>query len=173
MKRNTLGLIAATLLACLLNACNPNTVDVPVELKNVEMVLEAPVFAGSNTLQAETALALDQAFEQAGADKNQITEAVLTSATLRQKNGAAFDNYESVLLQLFNEKTPMTELAQLTTIPAGTAELSLAVSKEKNATEFFKQDKIGIVVDANLKADDTTALALICDLKFTLKAKAK
>lgn len=173
MKNFSPKAIAFLFVVLILNGCNPKTVEVTVELNDLELALEEPVFAGSNTLQLEVPLALKQAIEEKGGDRNQITEAVLTSAALRQKDESNFDNFESVLLQLFNENTPMTEVAQLTTIPAGSTKLELEVSKEKKATDFFKQDKIGIVIDANLKADDTTGRTLICDLKFTAKAKAK
>lgn len=173
MKTTRLYIAAVLFSALILSACNTKTVDVTVPLKNAELVLEAPAFAGSNTLQTELALDVDQNFADAGADKNNITEAALTTATIKHKDGSTFDNYESVLLLLFNEKTSMTEVAQLTTIPEGATELVLNVSNEKSATEFFKQPKIGIVIDANLKADDTTGRTINCDLTFVVKAKSK
>ncbi len=137
-------------------------------LKDVEFTAEGPLFEGPNTMQYELANAINDTLKKAGFTKDQLEKVQLKSASFSTTDSVGFSAFNSITLQLAAQNTPMTNAGVINPIPAGAKNAELTVSKEAELTDFFIQDKIFLVTDANLSKDQDASAQFKANIVFEL-----
>lgn len=149
--------------------CNSEKNNKTIVLKNIEFVLEGPLYSGSNPAQYKYEVDLKSIL---GADYKQgatINSAALTSAQIQSADSNAnFNKINSFVLSLAsdNKDVKMQELALLNPILANSKVADLKPSAEANAKGFLKEKHFYIVLDADLKEDIEDTLKFIANLTF-------
>jgi hypothetical protein len=160
-------LIQAIVLSVILASCSADQT-ITYTLKDVAFTAEGPLFEGPNTMQYELSNAIGDSLKKAGFTKDQLEKVQLKSASFSTDDSIGFGAFNSIALQLAAQNTPMTNAAVINPIPAGAKNVELTVSKEAELTDFFSQEKIFLVTDANLSKDQESSAQFKANIVFEL-----
>lgn len=138
-------------------------------MTGVELSAEGPLFEGSNTVQGNAVINLNDLANGIGAEN--LKEVKLTSITLYSNDSIPFDGMKSVTLSITANDAGMQQGAVLNPIVVDGNKIQLNVAQDADFTELFKQKEIIIVADADLNADRESNLTLSADLEFKVEYK--
>lgn len=167
MKKEFRFLLLMAVSIFTLTNCNQQK-QVSYELNNITLVLEPPVFSGSNTFQTEIPVDVNRVLKQYNITSEKIKNVNISSIDINSISPANFNNYENLLIQFFGEKTDMADVASLSPISKDVSAVKPIVIQDKDVKDFLKASKLGIVLDANFLQDDTVKYELQANIKFNI-----
>lgn len=148
--------VFALALVGLLYACSGGSGDVhTVQLKNAEIVLEGPLFAGPN--QGQYAFSIDLASELGDQFQEgmQINTASLKSAEVIVADSLGLNHLNSLVLSLAsdNPEVSMLEVAFKNPLPKESSSVALDLAPEAELDELLRDGTVYLVLDADLAED--------------------
>ena len=164
MKKFRLFFLLLSVLV--LSACKNKIETKTYTLENVEFVAEGPLFEGANSAQYEVVVDAAKLYAY-GQTVDNIKEAKLISCELVASDSSDFGNVSGFVLQLTAENADMTEFALLNQVNGG-KNVQLKAS-EKDAGNFFKQNKFILLMDTYLKQDQEENLKFKANIVFEVK----
>lgn len=165
MKKLAISFLSITLI---LASCTKKT-EFSHEIKNVKLTYEGAT-PGPNSIQGEMKLDLDSVFKANSADRQKIKNITVEEFNFSIEDGKTFDNFESFSVNFYSDKNNMTQVASLSPVPAGNKQIKVTVTDQVNLSNYFSEPSIFLIIDANLKASDSTAINLSADLKVKFSA---
>jgi hypothetical protein len=171
-KSSFLAATAGLLLA--FSACSTKTQDTTFDLADVQFKTDTPVTVGSNTMQAEVPLKLEEWASKNGVTSADIEKVTVVGATATSVDSTNVANIESILLQIAGGESGLMEVAVANPIEQGKAEIALKTAKETDVTAAFKSGKpLTVLLDANATADDAKFATFKTSIKFNIAVKSK
>jgi hypothetical protein len=166
------SLFAALIMSAFLIACGSGKVnEFTHDIKNIKIKVDAPVFAGPNTIQAELKLDLDSVFKANKADRTKIKHITIEEFKFNMEDGRNFDNFESFTVNFFSDANDMTKLGIINPIEKGKTSISASVTEKANLSKYFSEPTIYLVIDANITNNDSIPYNMNADLKVKFSAK--
>ncbi len=169
MKISTLLSISFFLIAIVLSSCGGSGKKATYKIEKASFNLEAPLFSGANSTQAEHKLDLSAIKKELGTDASEVKSAKLIKAVIYFQDSASTDLANSIVLSLAGDKVDMAQVAVANPLEAGKKEVILKGSSEAEIAEFFNQAMMYIVLDVDLKNDKESSLKLSANLEFELE----
>ncbi|WMJ74134.1 hypothetical protein RCC89_13305 [Cytophagaceae bacterium ABcell3] len=160
-----LGFIVLALFSC--GSGEKQTLE--YHLSDISLVLEGPMFPGSNESQAEIVFSPEEVLESAGVSRDNIKNIRVKEVTLRTNNEETFDLFESIVVQMVGGGSSLTSVAVQSPVPASSASLTPGVSEKAELAKFKSADKVFLVIDANINEDYEDDFELKADLVFLLE----
>ena len=139
------------------------------KIEKANFTIEAPLFGGANSTQAEHTLDLSAIKKELGLDDGEVKSAKLTKATIYFQDSASTDMANSIVMSLAGDNVNMAQLAVANPLEAGKKEVVLTGSSEAEIAAFFNQTMMYIVLDVDLKNDSESTLILTADLEFEIE----
>lgn len=155
-----------TLISC------SKTEKITLAIQDHEMVLEAPLFEGVNTVTSILSDQINQKLNDLGIDPNRIKNARLTKAivTLPEPEGQ-FSITEMVFSVAGNEMD-MQRLAVKNPINSGETVISMDVAEgQKRLEQFFRDSGSTVVIDLNISNDLEEDISVKLSMEFDLEVK--
>jgi len=169
MKISRIVTYAAFVLLICLAACGGSGKKASYKVEKVNFKMEAPLFGGANSAQAELKIDLSAIRKELGLSDGEVNSAKLVKAVVYFQDSATTDIANSLVLSLAGDKVNMAQIAVANPLESAKKEVVLKGSSEAEITEFFNQAMIYIILDVDLKADSETPLTLLADLEFELE----
>lgn len=141
------------LSACLFTACMESQT-LTFKTQPVNLVASGPLLEGANTAQGEFMPQIAAYLQQQGLDAKNLQQAVLKQVSIVLPDSLNSDLLSELTFQMAADQVDMQKVAVLNPVPAAQTQLSLNVAQEqKKIADLLQQDKVLLVVDANLKKD--------------------
>jgi hypothetical protein len=157
--------------ACLLSACSESQTLI-YKTQAIKLSATGPLFEGANTAQGEFSPQLEAYLQQQGLDNQALLQAELQKVSIVLPDSLNSDLLSEITFQLAADQVDMQKVAVLNPVPAAQTQLSLKVAEEqKKITDLLRQDKVLLVVDANLKKDLNADWHGQATLEFLLTVK--
>lgn len=154
-------------------ACGPGEqIQVPFDSGEISFTIDTPMIAGPNTVQQEITLNLDEAFKNAGANREKITTVQFEPMVFTADSGKTFDLFESFTVQFFSDANDMSSVMSMSP-EKGKNAIEGNPASENNLSVYFKESGMFLVVDANLTTGDTLPFTFTTRLKGNLSAGKK
>lgn len=154
-------------------SCSTKTDSLNLELKELKLFSEGPLFEGANTAQYELSKPLEEFLKNNNITKDKIHSITLKKAEIKAVNDTSnLDLFQSFTLQIVTEKTDMIKLAMKNPVEKGVKQSQLQVAEiQEELMKAFEQEKVTIVLDTNISSDSESNLELIGNLLFEIKVK--
>jgi len=169
MKISNILSLSLFVIAVVLGSCGGSGKKATYKIEKASFNLEAPLFSGANSTQAEHKLDLSAIKKELNIDGGEVKSAKLTKAIIYFQDSASTDLANSIVLSLAGDKVNMAQMAVANPLEAGKKEVILKSSSEAEIAEFFNQVMMYIVLDVDLKNDTESTLKLSADLEFELE----
>jgi hypothetical protein len=169
MKISKILSFSVIILLISLASCSGSGKKATYKIEKASFNLEAPLFSGANSTQAEHKLDLAAIKKELGIEGGEVKSAKLTKAVIYFQDSASTDLANSVVMSLAGDKVNMAQMAVANPLEAGKKEVILKSSSEAEIAEFFNQTMMYIVLDVDLKNDSESTLKLSADLEFELE----
>ena len=150
-------------------SCNGSSKKATYKIEKANFTLEAPLFSGANSTQAEHKLDLSAIKKELGIDGDEVKSAKLTKAIIYFQDSASTDIANSIVMSLAGDNVNMAQMAVANPLEEGKKEVVLKGSSEAEIAAFFNQTMMYIVLDVDLKNDSESTLILTADLEFELE----
>lgn len=162
-----------TVITLLSFSCSPKTESLKLELKQLKLFSEGPLFEGANTAQYDLNKPLEEFLKTNNITKDKIHSITLKNAEITAINDTMnLDLFQSFTLQIVTEKTDMIKLAMKNPVEKGSKQSTLQVAEiQEELMKAFEQDKVTLVLDTNISSDSDVNLELISNLIFEIKIK--
>jgi hypothetical protein len=171
MAKIKIFLLSLLLSGFLIVSCEqkPNkTIEYAIE--DIELLLEGPIFGGSNDLQAKVAFDPSRILEASGLKREQIKDIRIKSVNLKTSE-SNFDLFESLVVQLTGAGSSLTTIALLNPVPRSTSLLQPEVSQKASFKEFKEGDHFYMVIDANVVDEFDDDINLTGNIVFYIDVK--
>jgi hypothetical protein len=171
MSNIKISLFAVLFLVVGLFSCEQKanrTIEYAIE--DIDLLLEGPVFEGSNDLQAKVSFAPEQVLASAGLKKEQIKDIRVKSVNLKMDD-LNFDLFESIVVQLTGAGSSLASVAFLNPVPKSSKHLNPDVSDKASFKEFKDSDHFYFVIDANLSGEYEDDIPMKSDIVFYIDVK--
>ncbi|MFO0494203.1 MAG: hypothetical protein ACK50Y_01610 [Flavobacteriia bacterium] len=154
----------------LLYSCSGGKRTKTFKLENVEFVYSGPIFEGSNPAQYVASIDLKSILKEDYTEGVEVDNASLKSALVRPSEADNFSEINALVLSLAcdNPDLQMQELAVVNPIPKGSKKVKLKPSPTADATYFFGEKKIYVVLDASFSKDVDRNVVLLGSFEFEL-----
>lgn len=169
MKKSGLISFCLLIIAISIVACGGSGKKATYKIKNASFNLEAPLFSGANTAQAEHKIDLAAIKKELSINASEVKSAKLIKAVIYFQDSTSTDIANSIVLSLAADKVKMAEVGVINPLEAGKKEVNLQGSTEAEIADFFNQSLMYLVLDIDLKADAEKSLILSADLEFELE----
>lgn len=120
-------------------------------VQEFDIVLEGPLFKGSNEAQVNLAFSPEEVLKNAGFEKKDIKDIKIKSVSLSIQEVENFNMFESLVIQLVGGKSSLTPIAVISPVTENVKQQNPVVTKEASLAEFKDTDSFYFVIDANLK----------------------
>lgn len=171
MKKLSVLFTAFILLqAMFLVSCSKET-DATVEyaVQDFEIVLEGPLFKGSNEAQVKLPFSPDEVLKLAGYDKKNIKDIKIKDVSLSIQDQDNFNMLESLVIQLVGGDAPLTSVAVLSPVPQNVKQQSPPITDKASFSGFKDADSFYFVIDANLREDFEENVKLKGKMTFNIQ----
>jgi len=169
MKISRIVSYTAFILLICFASCGGSGKKATYKIEKASFQLEAPLFSGANTGQAEHKIDLAVLKKELGLDDADVKSAKLVKAVIYFQDSALTDVANSLVLSLAGDKVNMAQIAVANPLETDKKEVVLKGSSEAEIAEFFNQAMMYIILDVDVKADSETSLKLLADLEFELE----
>ena len=169
MKTSKLITFIILIASLSIYSCSGSGKKATYRIEKANFTLEAPLFSGANSTQAEHTLDLSAIKKELGLDEGEVKSAKLTKATIYFQDSASTDLANSIVMSLSGDNVNMAQLAVANPLEAGKKEVVLTGSSEAEIAAFFNQTMMYIVLDVDLKNDSQSPVMLSADLEFELE----
>ncbi len=157
------------LFFCAIFACNSPQNSKEYEMKSLTFVAEGPLFEGANTAQCELINPLNEISKSLGIESDKIQSIELISANINAPNDSSNLNlYDAFTLSFMADNSGMIKAGVANPVPENSKTISLQTAqKNNNLLDLFKNEKLIMIIDANIKNDLDENITLLSNL--TLK----
>lgn len=140
-------------------------------LKDIEFKYEGPLFQGSNPSQYVAKIDLKEILGEDYKEGLQVENAVLKNATVACVDPKNFQDINALVFSLAsdNPDLAMQELAVINPINAKLKSVKLKPSKEADATDFFAEKQVYVILDASFIKDVNANVSLKGTFEFEVK----
>lgn len=140
-------------------------------LKDIEFKYEGPLFQGSNPAQYIAKIDLKEILGDDYKEGLQVENAVLKNATVACVDPKNFQDINALVFSLAsdNPDLAMQELAVINPINAKLKSVKLKPSKEADATDFFAEKQVYVILDASFIKDVNANVSLKGTFEFEVK----
>ena len=140
-------------------------------LKDIEFKYEGPLFQGSNPSQYIAKIDLKEILGDDYKEGLQVQNAVLKNATVACVDPKNFQDINALVFSLAsdNPDLAMQELAVINPINAKLKSVKLKPSKEADATDFFAEKQVYVILDASFINDVNANVSLKGTFEFEVK----
>lgn len=140
-------------------------------LKDIEFKYEGPLFQGSNPSQYIAKIDLKEILGDDYKEGLQVENAVLKNATVACVDPKNFQDINALVFSLAsdNPDLAMQELAVINPINAKLKSVKLKPSKEADATDFFAEKQVYVILDASFIKDVNANVSLKGTFEFEVK----
>lgn len=140
-------------------------------LKDIEFKYEGPLFQGSNPSQYIAKIDLKEILGDDYKEGLQVENAVLKNATVACVDPKNFQDINALVFSLAsdNPDLAMQELAVINPINAKLKSVKLKPSKEADATDFFAEKQVYVILDASFINDVNANVSLKGTFEFEVK----
>ena len=140
-------------------------------LKDIEFKYEGPLFQGSNPAQYIAKIDLKEILGDDYKEGLQVENAVLKNATVACVDPKNFQDINALVFSLAsdNPDLAMQELAVINPINAKLKSVKLKPSKEADATDFFAEKQVYVILDASFINDVNANVSLKGTFEFEVK----
>ena len=140
-------------------------------LKDIEFKYEGPLFQGSNPSQYIAKIDLKEILGEDYKEGLQVQNAVLKNATVACVDPKNFQDINALVFSLAsdNPDLAMQELAVINPINAKLKSVKLKPSKEADATDFFAEKQVYVILDASFIKDVNANVSLKGTFEFEVK----
>lgn len=140
-------------------------------LKDIEFKYEGPLFQGSNPSQYIAKIDLKEILGDDYKEGLQVQNAVLKNATVACVDPKNFQDINALVFSLAsdNPDLAMQELAVINPINAKLKSVKLKPSKEADATDFFAEKQVYVILDASFIKDVNANVSLKGTFEFEVK----
>ena len=140
-------------------------------LKDIEFKYEGPLFQGSNPAQYIAKIDLKEILGDDYKEGLQVENAVLKNATVACVDPKNFQDINALVFSLAsdNPDLAMQELAVINPINAKLKSVKLKPSKEADATDFFVEKQVYVILDASFIKDVNANVSLKGTFEFEVK----
>ena len=153
-------------------SCKDSGKTFTLEISDVKMFAEGPLFEGANTVQGEIDSPLAEFLKTNQLSIEQIAGARLIKATVIAADSSNFNILQSMTLQMATDNTDMIKLAVMNPVPADSKGFDLqTASEQEKFEEVLKQSKLYLVADAIVKQDTSANINFTCKLQFEISTK--
>lgn len=151
-------------------SCNKKA-DATIEyaVQEFDIILEGPIFKGSNEAQVNLAFSPDELLKNSGFEKKDIKDIKIKSVTLSIEEEENFNMFESLVIQLVGGKSSLTPIAVISPVTENVSQQTPVVTKEASLAEFKDTDSFYFVIDANLKDEYEENIKLKGNMVFNLE----
>lgn len=158
------------LFNCFTIACEKKASQtIEYSIQDIDLVLEGPVFEGSNDFQAKVSFNPDQLLQASGLQRDRIKDIRVKNLSLKAESN--FDLFESLVVQLTSEGSPLTSIGLLNPVPVSQNNLSPEVNSKVSFKAFKNSDSFYLVMDAIVKGGYEDDIRLKGDIIFTIDLK--
>lgn len=120
-------------------------------LNDFDLVLEGPLFEGSNEAQIKLAFLPEEVLKSAGYDKSHIKDIKVKTVSLSVQGQENFNLFGSTLLQLVGGESALTPIAVVSPVPANVTQLQPVPTNSASFAGLKNSENFYFVLDANLK----------------------
>jgi hypothetical protein len=140
-------------------------------LKDIEFKYAGPLFQGSNPAQYIAKIDLKEILGDDYKEGLQVENAVLKNATVACVDPKNFQDINALVFSLAsdNPDLAMQELAVINPINAKLKSVKLKPSKEADATDFFAEKQVYVILDASFINDVNANVSLKGTFEFEVK----
>ena len=155
----------------LLYACGAPENTKTFTLKDIEFKYEGPLFQGSNPSQYVAKIDLKEILGADYKEGIQIEKAVLKTATVQSIEPKNFQDINALVVSIAsdNPDLSMKELAVVNPIKSAAKKVQLKPSKEADATDYFTEKQVYVILDASFVNDVNANVTLKGSFEFEVK----
>jgi hypothetical protein len=140
-------------------------------LKDIEFKYEGPLFQGSNPSQYIAKIDLKEILGDEYKKGLQVENAVLKNATVTCVDPKNFQDINALVVSIAsdNPDLSMKELAVINPIKSAAKKVQLKPSKEADATDYFSEKQVYVILDASFVNDVNANVTLKGSFEFEVK----
>ena len=169
MKKITF-FISLAVSSVLFNSCSGPAEEKSVELTNLVLTAEGPLYEGSNTFQTTVTEPLKKFLSENGLTAENIQEIKVAKCVLTATDSNAFNMYSGINVQLFSDNSEMQNVAVVNPVPENKEQIEAKVAAEQEKiADIFKDKDVYVVGDALLKEDVEDNLQFTVSLTLNVK----
>ena len=161
----------AILSLVLLSACGSSDQTKTFQLENIEFLYSGPLFEGSNSAQYVAEIDLKKILGADYQEGVEINEAALKKALVQIVKPANFADISALVVSVAsdNPDLQMQELAVINPIKSTVGKIKLKPSPSVDATDYFAEKSMYLILDATFTKDVDANVALKGSFEFELK----
>lgn len=165
------NLIVLSLSLLLFYSCSTSDKKKTFKLEDIEFVYAGPIFEGSNPAQYIATIDLKAILGDDYVEGIEIDKASLKKALVKMVNPESAVDINALVLSLAsdNPELQMQELAVVNPISSNKGEVSLKPSPTAEATDFFAEKTVYVILDASFVKDVDIDVVLKGTFEFELE----
>lgn len=153
----------------LLAACAPATEKADLQLNDLSLTFDAPLFEGPNTASVGISSALAEALQTRQLSLEKVEDAQLRSIRVSLPALPEGVELSSITLSFSGDKVEMRTFGSKNPVPQNESSFELDIAeKQKKMSDFLKDPGLTLVLDIGLKGDTEEDIQAKVDLIFDL-----
>jgi hypothetical protein len=165
------NLLVLSLSLVLFYSCSTSDKKKTYKLEDIEFVYAGPIFEGSNPAQYVATIDLKSILGDDYVEGMEIDKASLKKALVQMVNPESFTDINALVMSLAsdNPDLQMQELAVINPIQSNVGKVNLKPSPSAEATDFFAEKTIYVILDASFVKDVDMDVVLKGTFEFELE----